>query len=631
VISRSAFRDDLAALGSATCVRVREGPIITSLSMLVVNGAAETLDYRVTAAPSSPHTIRALIQHELKSTFATPGAVVLAREDDLALESLPASSIHVAGVRLGLSDTGAQSPQVAWRGKRPGDGTPAREIVRRLASRGLLLEPFQRLDRLGEVQADHIDTRMLAPPLSSYLRQHGPVDWPHEFLPYQCDGIKALVDRDTLLLADDMGLGKTVQAAAAIRILLRTGAIKNALVVAPASILRQWYRAVKLWAPDLRISSIRGNDRAWQWRADAHVFLVSFETLRADFTENPASGPRRRSWGLVVLDEAQKIKNRDVDVSRICKRLSRARSWALTGTPLENRIDDVRSICEFLLPDHEAAKRLEDIHELRRAHAKLQLRRRKQDVLTQLPPKTSIEVPISLGTAQRSSYDKAERDGMIWLRELGQTVSITHVLELITRLKQVCNFCPETGQSAKADDIADRLGVLFDEGHRALLFTQYTDAQFGAAALAQRLSRYRPELYTGSMSADEKEDVLRRFKAAESPRPLILSLRAGGYGLNLQEASYVFHFDRWWNPAVEHQAEDRTHRYGQTQPVTVYAYVCTDTIEERIQEILQTKGELFKEWIDNVSIETSASLTEKEIFGLFGMSPPVRRDAVPTS
>ena len=182
------------------------------------------------------------------------------------------------------------------------------------------------------------------------------IDWPHPFLPYQLDGIRALVERSQILLADDMGLGKTVQAAAALRILLRTTAIDNALIVAPASIMGQWYRALKLWAPDLRISAILGADRAWRWRTEAHVYLVSFETLRSDFTDNADSGPRRRNWGVVLLDEAQKIKNRDVDAARACKRLSRMRSWALTGTPLENQVDDLRSICEFLVTSESAAR-----------------------------------------------------------------------------------------------------------------------------------------------------------------------------------------------------------------------------------------------------------------------------------
>lgn len=620
------LRDDMPTLGSATYVRSNVGPRLTGLAALTVNGASEALDYRSWTVPAAAEGIGALTD----TLLGTATHFYIGAPEDPALTALAERGVSTAEVRRAAAGNN-RSAQIRWLAGRPADDASARLLVNRLASRGLLDEPLERLRRIGATDPRKIDALDLAPPLDSYLRSNGPVDWPHPFLPYQIDGIRRLVERSQLLLADDMGLGKTVQAAAAIRILIRVGAIENALIVAPASIMGQWYRALKQWAPDLRISAVRGANRGWRWQVDAHVFLVSFETLRSDFSENPMSGPRRRNWGVVLLDEAQKIKNRDVDAARACKRLSRMRSWALTGTPLENRVDDLRSICEFLVTSEATARELADPARLRETHARLQLRRRKRDVLTELPEKTVIEVPIELGARQRASYEKAERDGVVWLRQLGRTITITHVLELITRLKQVCNFCPESGESAKFDDLEERLDVLVQEGNRALVFTQYTDEQFGAAALARRLEPFRPDVYTGALSADEKEAVLRQFRAAESPRPLILSLRAGAYGLNLQEASYVFHFDRWWNPAVEQQAEDRSHRMGQTQPVTVYAYICRNTIEERIQEILTAKGALFREWIDDDSSRTQAMLTEEEIFGLVGLDAPQRQPDVLSS
>lgn len=617
------LRDDLAALGSATYVRSGAGRRIATMSALTVNGASESVQYRSWTVPSSELGNRAITTWLRE---ASPFGVFLGLADDPMLADVVRAGLSTAAIRSvpGVSDTSAQ---IRWLSERPDSDAPSQQLIARLARRGLLYEPIERMHRLSTLDAAKVGALDLSPPLDCYLRQEGPVDWPHEFLPYQGEGIRTLVKRRALLLADDMGLGKTVQAAAAMRILIRTQAIENALVVAPASIIGQWYRALKLWAPDLRISTIRGSNRAWRWRVEAHVYLVSFETLRSDFTENPASGPRRRTWGVVVLDEAQKIKNRDVDVARVCKRLSRERSWAMTGTPLENRVDDLRSICEFLVASESTTRELADPDRLRTTHARLQLRRRKRDVLTQLPEKTFIEVPVDLGARQRASYDKAEHEGVIWLRQLGQTITITHVLELITRLKQVCNFCPESGESAKLDDLAERLDVLTDEGNKALIFTQYTDEHFGTAALCRELASFRPEVYTGALAAEDREIVLRRFRESKDPRPLILSLRAGGYGLNLQEASYVFHFDRWWNPAVERQAEDRSHRMGQEQPVTVYAYVCRSTVEERIQEILTAKGVLFREWIDDVSIQRQPVLTEEELFGLLGLDVPGPRSA----
>jgi len=398
----------------------------------------------------------------------------------------------------------------------------------------------------------------------------------------------------------------------------------SALVVVPAGLVLQWRQALRTWAAELTVTTIIGapEERAWQWRAPATVRLVGYETLRSDFTDNPASPPRSRVWDVVVLDEAQRIKNWDTRLAQICKRLPRRRAWALTGTPLENRVDDLASICEFLVPWREGDR---PIHHspgprLRARHAAVQVRRRKVDVLTELPPKQVVDVPLELAPAQRLAYDRAEREGVVRLRALGRDVRITNILELITRLKQICNVCTDSGASAKLDDLTDRLDVLSAEGHRALVFSQYTNPDHGVLAIAARLARFAPLVYTGALTAAERDGVIRRFREDEHHRVLVVSLRAGGYGLNLQEASYVVHFDRWWNPAVERQAEDRTHRMGQRLPVTVYAYRSVATIEERIDEILRAKQALFDEVVDGVSLDLSALLTKSELLGLFGLA-----------
>jgi len=468
---------------------------------------------------------------------------------------------------------------------------------------------------------------VLQPPLESLLP--GPaaiLEWPAELLPYQLDGVRALLERDRMLLADDMGLGKTVQAIAAMRILCLRRQVTHALLVVPASLINQWRREIDKWAPELRQMPIRGasTERAWQWRAEAHVTIVSYETLRTDFTDNPDSPPRRRVWDLVILDEAQKIKNRDVEVSREAKGLRRRRSWAMTGTPLENKVEDLASILEFVdqsegaPPLHYAPGPV-----LLARHAQLQLRRRKSDVLTQLPPKQVIQITLPLLARQQESYTRAEREGIVELKARGETILVQHVLELITRLKQICNIDPASDESAKLADVRERLRVLDEEGHRALLFSQYTDDTFGVAAIARELGEFRPLTFTGGMSGAARDEAIREFKENPLHKILVLSLKAGGVGLNLQEASYVFHIDRWWNPAVERQAEDRSHRMGQLFPVTVFKYTCEGTIEERIQAILASKQQLFDEIIDDVSLDVASRLTSDELFGLFGLTRPV--------
>ena len=467
---------------------------------------------------------------------------------------------------------------------------------------------------------------LLQLPVELILAGSGPVGWPAQLFQYQVEGVQALLSRDALLLADEMGLGKTVQTIAALRILALRRELERAMVVVPAGLVSQWRRELDRWAPELRVSTVRGSreERAWQWATPAQVYLVGYETLRMDFIGGPQSPPRRRIWDLVLLDEAQKIKNRRADIGEKCKRLPRRRSWALTGTPLENSPDDLASVLEFvapLLPPFSPI-RLRPGPDLARVHGELQLRRRKREVLGDLPPKLVSDVTVALTGAQRESYERAEREGVVELHRQGEALKVESVLELIVRLKQICNFCPVSSQSVKLEDLLARLEELREGGLRALVFSQFADSSFGAAAIARRLRAFRPLLYTGAMSTAQRDAVVQEFRDNPEYRVLVLSLRAGGQGLNLQDASYVFHFDRWWNPAVERQAEDRSHRLGQTMPVNVYRYVCEGTIEERIAEVLRDKQLLFDQMVDDVSLDLREKLSAEELFGLFGLTPP---------
>ena len=465
--------------------------------------------------------------------------------------------------------------------------------------------------------------RALALPTDLLLAWDGPLDWPERLLPFQDTGARALIERESLLLADDMGLGKTIQAIAALRVLIVQRRIETALLIVPASLITQWRREMNRWAPELRVSTVHGSisDRTWQWHTPAHVYLTSYETLRSDFSENERQ-PVAREWDLVILDEAQKIKNAATDISSVCKRLRRRRQWALSGTPLENRIDDLLSILEYVQPDAAPrSQRFVTAGDLRAILSSVQLRRRKADVLPDLPAKLLSHIDLPLTAAQRRSYDRAEQQGIVELRSRGEQLRIQNVLELIVRLKQICNFCPETGESSKFDDLRERVETLAAQGHKALVFSQFANADNGVRAMANLLGP-ATLIYTGDQTRDERDDVLRRFRTQPERTTLVLSLLAGGQGLNLQEASYVFHFDRWWNPAVEAQAESRSHRMGQQFPVNVYSYTCENTIEERISDILRSKQQLFDDIVDDVSLDLSATLSSAELFGLFGLKAP---------
>ena len=460
---------------------------------------------------------------------------------------------------------------------------------------------------------------LVAPPEPASSSWPTQLKWVSELLPFQRTGVRALLENDRLLLADDMGLGKTVQAVAALRILRTHRTVRNCLIVAPATLLNQWRGELHKWAPELQAIIVRGRseERVWQWASESPLKIVSYETLRSDADVGVGGPLSRCRWDVVIADEAQRIKNRN-RTSEVLKRLDRVRSWALTGTPLENDEDELASIMEFV--DHEPSgprRRYRPGLELRARHAMLQLRRKKLEVLDDLPPKRTTTLELGLSHGQRRTYDRLEREGIVHLKSLGSEIRVHHVLALITRLKQICNVDPETGESSKLDDIEGRLTELAAEGHKALVFSQYVDDSFGVAAIAKRFARFKPLVITGAVPLDERAEVIRRFRSETDHRVLVLSLRVGGLGLNLQEASYVFHLDRWWNPATEAQADDRTYRFGQNVKVNVFKYTCIETIEARIEEILRRKRKLFDDVVDDVSLDVSSRFTQSELLELF--------------
>lgn len=489
------------------------------------------------------------------------------------------------------------------------------------SARGADTAAHQGIPHPGRSLAERLRRILAVPSDPASTAWPAQLQWVAELLPFQRIGVQALLANERLLLADDMGLGKTVQAIAALRILRAKETVRNCLIVAPATLLSQWRVELHRWAPELQVIVVRGraDERAWLWGADAHVKIVSYETLRSDSDFGDGGPVRRRRWDVVIADEAQRIKNRN-RTSEVLKRVQRVRSWALTGTPLENDEDELASIMEFV--DHDPSGGRRRYHpglELRSRHAVLQLRRKKLEVLDDLPPKRTTTLELGLAPAQRNTYDRLEREGVVHLKALRSEERVQHVLALITRLKQVCNVDPATGESSKLDDIEGRLTELAAEGHKALVFSQYVDEPFGVAAVAKRFKRFSPLVITGAVPMDERAEVVRRFGSGIDHRVLILSLRVGGLGLNLQEASYVFHLDRWWNPATEAQADDRTYRFGQSVKVNVFKYTCLDTIEARIEEILRRKRKLFDEVVDDVSLDVSSRFTRAELLELFGL------------
>jgi SNF2 family DNA or RNA helicase len=472
----------------------------------------------------------------------------------------------------------------------------------------------------------------LQPPVEQLLSQR---HWhlPAEPYPYQLEGIAFLLPRWSALLADEMGLGKTVQAILAMRLLFQGGLIRSALIVCPKPLVPNWCRELQIWAADLPWEVIAGDSesRRMAWRiSNCPVKLVNYELLTRDAhlfeqetglsgTEEGADSPRPQ-FDLVVLDEAQRIKNRDSRSAQVVCSIPRQRSWALTGTPVENHPEDLISIFAFLkpgyLPSGTPVKRLPGLT------GEYILRRVKEDVLDDLPPKVVRDTYVELTPAQRDSYRLAESEGVVRLNRLGETVTVQHVFELILRLKQICNFDPATGESAKLEALQADLAEVADSGRKAIVFSQWIEP---LEILARELAPLGPLVYHGKVPPRQREAILTAFRTDPGKRVLLMSYGTGSVGLNLQVANYVFLFDRWWNPAVEDQAINRVHRIGQRQPVIVTRFVAQNTIEGRICQILERKRQLFSELIEPQEASAGLGLTEEEIFGLFGLQPQRQR------
>jgi superfamily II DNA or RNA helicase len=438
-----------------------------------------------------------------------------------------------------------------------------------------------------------------------------------ELRPYQERGVAWLQRMADLgaggILADEMGLGKTIQA---IALLTSRRQDRPHLVVCPTSVVGNWERELHRFAPRVPVIRHHGSERPRSPRdfPPAHAVLTSYALLRRDI-----GLLSQVDWDIVVLDEAQQIKNAASKGARAARALPARARFAMTGTPIENRLTELWSIMDvtnpgmlgpqrrfnerFAVPierwrDEEAADRL------KRLIAPFVVRRRKADpdVAVDLPPKQEITVACSLTREQASVYqatiDQAFRAG------LGSTAFERRgrILALLTALKQICNHPAQylrdggrlTGRSGKLARATEILGEIVANGDHALVFTQYREmGELLVGHLAAELELPEIPFLHGGTPMAAREAMVDRFQEAEDAPPILLvSLRAGGTGLNLTRATEVIHFDRWWNPAVEDQATDRVHRIGQTRAVTVHRLVTSGTVEERIADLLERKRAL---------------------------------------
>ena len=460
--------------------------------------------------------------------------------------------------------------------------------------------------------------------------------------PYQARGVDWLQFLRTTglggVLADDMGLGKTVQALAHLAVEQASGRMdRPALVVAPTSVIGNWRREAERFAPGLKVLTLHGLDRRSRFgEIAAHdLVLTTYPLLARDHATLKA-----QPWHVIVLDEAQTIKNPDAATTRLVGELEARHRVCLTGTPLENHLGEVWSLFEFLSPDflgdRQSFKRYwrtpiekkgdrERGRLLARRIRPFLLRRTKAEVAAELPPKTDIVEPIEMEPAQRDLYESirltmhAKVRAAIAAKGLARSRII--VLDALLKLRQAC--CDPRllklqvptaakARSAKLDRLMEMLPELIEEGRRVLLFSQFT-SMLALIEQALNVANIRYVLLTGDTR--DRETPIRRFQSGEVPLFLV-SLKAGGLGLNLTAADTVIHYDPWWNPAVEDQATDRAHRLGQDKPVFIHKLVMVASIEEKM-ELLKTRKRDLAAGLFDPEAGSPLDLTEADIEDLF--------------
>ncbi len=428
-------------------------------------------------------------------------------------------------------------------------------------------------------------------------------------------------------LADDMGLGKTIQTIAVLLVHAQEGV---QMVVAPASVVGNWQREIAHFAPSLNtvvLNDIAADDRKQtldQLRA-GDVLVLTYGLLVSE-RENLTS----REWTTVCLDEAHTIKNRDTKSSAASMQLQAKNRIILTGTPIQNHLGELWNLMQFINPgllgsyDHFteyfvnpiAAGMDEPKQQLKRLIAPFTLRRTKQEVARELPDKMEIQVPVVLSEDEMAVYEVLRREAKAQL-ETDASVSM-NALSMITRLREAaCSIALVennwTGESSKLDAMLDKLQSMLQQENRVLIFSQFTSFLKMAKQAIEQAGITDMLYLDGSTPIKERQRMVESFQAGQG-QVFLISLKAGGLGLNLTGANYVIHLDPWWNPAIEQQATDRAYRIGQKQKVTVYHLIAEHTIEEKILRLHQTKQSLADSLLDGTNL--SHRLTAQDLLAL---------------
>ena len=457
--------------------------------------------------------------------------------------------------------------------------------------------------------------------------------------PYQRDGVRWLWWAHELglgvCLADDMGLGKTLQVLALLLLRKRSPARAPALLVVPASLVANWTSEAARFAPSLRIRVAHG--------AAPDVALEETDAVITTYgTVTRSAWLREREWGLVVLDEAQAIKNPGARQTRAAKAVKARARVALTGTPVENRLGDLWSLFDFLQPGllggakefggaarRMAAREQDGYRPLRRLLGPYLLRRLKTDrrIIADLPDKTEVTAFCALTRVQAVLYQRAVDDLARVLEEREGIQRRGAILASLLRLKQICNhpshflgdgaWTPDgSGKLARLREIAE---AALARQEKMLVFSQFREMCGPLASFLAGVFGREGLVLHGSVPVAQRKGLVDAFQAESGPPFFVLSLKAGGTGLNLTAASHVVHYDRWWNPAVENQATDRAFRIGQKKNVVVHKFVCRGTVEERIDALMASKRALAEAVVESEGEIRLTELKDEELMRLVSL------------
>ncbi len=460
--------------------------------------------------------------------------------------------------------------------------------------------------------------------------------------PYQEKGLRWLYTNTVkgfgTCIADDMGLGKTIQVISLILKLKEENRIKGqSLVVCPTTLLGNWVKELHGFAPSLNVSVYHGPDRKLDEKAD--IIITTFAVLRIDIEDI-----KKKSWGLLVIDEAQNIKNPDTSQTLAVKSLKAEFKIAMTGTPVENRLTELWSIFDFINKGYlgslrefqkryavpiEKFKQTNRAEKLKLSISPFVLRRLKTDksVISDLPEKVVLDEYCYLSKTQAALYESTLNSIMGQIAEAQGINRRGMIFKLITALKQICNHpfqYKKSGEmtkdvSGKCDKFISVLDGILQNKEKSVVFTQYKEMGKILVPIVQNELSTTPLFFHGSLNTAQREAMLKQFQEDDESKIMILSLKAGGTGLNLTNATNVIHYDLWWNPAVEDQATDRTYRIGQKNNVMVHRLITLGTFEEKIDEMIKKKKELV-----NMAVfegeKTITDLTDEEIYNIFTLS-----------